>query len=117
MAEYRGRSTWSLDNTAMDGVWPKIQSAARVALWLSWVTVAWAAISQLLFHAHFRIPVTIQLATLLSGAAAFVGGCLGILYLAIGARRVRPFVFGVAAAAVNFGYFWYFAESIFNNPP
>jgi hypothetical protein len=117
MAAHRGRSTWSLDDIAMDGAWRKIQSAAIVALWASWATVGWAVISQILVRSDVQLPAVIDLGTLLSGAAAFVGGCLAICYLAIGARQIRPITFGVIAALANFAYFWYFVDSIFTNPP
>jgi hypothetical protein len=101
----------------MDGALPKIQFAAKVALWLSWATVAWAAISQLLFQSHLRVPAPIVVAALLSGAVALIGGCLAICYLALGARRLRSIALGVVAAAANLGYYWYFVDAIFTNPP
>ena len=88
----------------MHNYWSTLQRISRFALWLSWFAVAWAALAMILRLTVRLIPNSLAYPILASGVAAFVGGCLGVAYLAIGARK-RSAVASVAMAiALNFVY-------------
>ena len=95
----------------------KVQAYFAAALWISWATILWAGIAQLLVRSNLRLPYFLQLGALLSGALSFVGGCVGVLYLLFFARRRLPLMLGAAAVAANFWYFWWFLNGIMVNPP
>ncbi len=96
----------------MPDIWNKCRSASVVGLWLAWAAVAWALVSYGLFHASFRIPHVIEIAATMSAAAAFVGGCLAVLYVLMRARKALPITLGLVAALINFTYFWAFVTSL-----
>jgi hypothetical protein len=85
----------------------------QIALWAAWLTVLWALLSLYMFHSSLRLPHAVQLAALGSAAGAFVGGCLGALYLVAAARSRASVISGVAATLINFAYFYTFVA----NPP
>ena len=91
---------------------------ASVALWAAWATFAWALMSWfLIFPVHIRWPGLIYLAALLSGAAALVGGIIGVAYVALAARTRFRVLSGTAATLANFVYYWVYLDAIFHNPP
>ena len=79
---------------------------------VAWLAVFWALVSLYVFHVGTPLPHFIDIAVMGSAAASFVGGCLGVLYLAIRARSRLTLISGSAAALLNFIYFYAFVRSL-----
>ena len=97
---------------AMAGAWQKIQSASKTYLWLSWVTAVWALGSYSLIHSHAHLSHRMSLLTSLGRGFALFGGCLGVLYVLVSARRPFLVSSGLAAAAINLWYCWDYVRSL-----
>jgi hypothetical protein len=59
-----------------------------------------------------RLPDTIELLTVLSGAIALLGGFVGVVYLFACTRTWQAISLGACATACNFGYVWWYAYAI-----
>jgi hypothetical protein len=79
---------------------------------VSWLTALWALVSLYFFHAGTALPHFFEFAVMGSAAASFVGGCLGLLYLASRARSTTTVVSGSAAALFNLVYVYTFVRSL-----
>lgn len=99
---------------------PAITSAhpsARRALsmlGLSWGALFWAGLSVYLRSSNMRLPYAVELLMVLSGAIAFVGGCLGAVYLVSAARTRQTITAGVLSTLGNFAYLWWYVEAVYH---
>jgi hypothetical protein len=96
----------------MAGAWHKFQSASKAYLWLSWATAVWAVAAYALVHLHAHLSHRAGLLISLSRGFALFGGCLGVLYVLVGARKASLVVSGVVAAALNLWYCWDYVRSL-----
>ena len=101
---------------AVATIWRKVQSGSKIALWLSWATLAWALLSYVSFQTPMRLPHAVELLGMLSGGISLVGGCLACLYLLVGARSTPFVISALVAAAANFCYCWMFIDSLVGHP-
>jgi Na+/proline symporter len=79
---------------------------------VAWLTALWALVSLYFFKSGTPLPHVIDLAVMLSAAASMVGGCVGLLYLAIAARSMPTVMSGLLASALNFIYVHIFLKSL-----
>jgi Na+/proline symporter len=85
---------------------------ANALVLVAWLTVLWALMSLYFFQSGTPLPHVIDLAVMLSAAASMVGGCVGVLYLAIAARSTPTMMSGLLASALNFIYVHHFLKSL-----
>lgn len=92
--------------------WQRVQKAMKVALWISYFTIFWAAAVWLIPRLITLVPNPIAYLLFASGAATFLGGCMALAYLAVSARSRPAFLWGVIASILNFGYSISFLHSL-----
>jgi hypothetical protein len=95
----------------------QIRRLALVFLCIALGTLLWAGASMYLGSAQLYEPYAIELLIVLSGAIAFFGGCIGVLYLAAlfvipKARTLLAVSAGVLVTLGNFGYVWWYIDAL-----
>ena len=93
---------------------PASNRRVLLLLWLSWGTLLWAGLSMYLGSAVTRLPHTVELLMILSGAIAFVGGCLGAIFLFSAARTRQNIAAGAVSTLGNFAYLWWYAGAVYH---